>query len=527
MLKRRTPTKTSLLSQATTEGEEYLLHFSSCSRLIRVTAYCLRFIHNAKTKQQLQEASPTLTSTELRTARNALIRKTQAQYFSAEVRALTGIAALPKNSTLLPLHLILDEEGLLRLGGRLALAALPYSEKHPLILPKDSALTQLLIEYAHQQTLHGGRQLTLSFLLRIFWIIHAKAAKRSVLKGCVRCARFESRPKAQLMGCLPTYRVEEARPFLRSGVDYAGPLNIRTSKGRGQRAYKGYLCILVCMAIKAVHIEIASNLTSAAFLAAYKRFVARRGRCAELHSDNGTNFHGADAELQRLFKEVSTLSGISQHLENDGTKWSFIPPGAPHFAGLWEAAVKAAKRHFRRIIGKATLTYEELSTLTSQVEACLNSRPLFVPSSDASDLPAITPAHYLIGSTLVAPPEPYDVKDNYLSPLNRWVLITKMGNQFWHSWRHDYLHTLQQRTKWREHSKNLSVGDVALVVNENTPPTRWPLGQITATLPGIDGLVRVVEIRTANSVIKRPTAKVCRLPVFNESSTEKEYQDNE
>ena len=221
---------------------------------------------------------------------------------------------------------------MLRLGGRLALAALPYPE-HSIILPKNSTLTRLPIEHAHRQTLHGGRQLTHSYLLRCYWIIHAKAAIRTVVKNCVRCARFETRPKPQLMGGLPHYRIEEARPFLRSGVDYAGPLSIRTSKRRSQRAYKGYICIFVCLATKAVHVEIASDLTSAAFLAAYKRFVACRGRCAELYGDNGNNFHGADAELQRLFKEASTQEGVAQYMENDGTKWRYNPPGASHFGG--------------------------------------------------------------------------------------------------------------------------------------------------------------------------------------------------
>ena len=140
--------------------------------------------------------------------------------------------------------------------------------------------------------------------------------------------------------------MEEARPFLHSGADYAGPLSIRTWKGRGQRAYKGYICIFVCLATKAVHVEIASDLTSGAFLAAYRRFVARRDRCAkQLYSDNSTNFHGANAALQRLFKDACTQEGIAQYMENDGTKWRYIPPGAPYFGGLWEAAVTSTKRH--------------------------------------------------------------------------------------------------------------------------------------------------------------------------------------
>ena len=401
---RRAAKKTTLVSQ--TINEEYLLRFSTYSGLLRVTTYSLRFLHYSKVHRRQQGPLIHLSSKQLIKSRNVLIKKVPEALFSAEVKAQKDGLSLPKTSSLLLLRPFIDDDGLLRLAGRLTHSALPYAEKHPIMLPKDSAFTKLLINYAHQQTLHDGRQLTHSYLLHAFWVIHAKVAIRSTLKNCVRCTRFEARPKPQLMGDLPPQRIEEARPFLHSRVDYAGPINIHTTKGRGHRAYKGYICIFVCLAIKAVHIEIASDLTTAAFLAAYKRFVARRGRCAELLSDNGTNFRGADAELSRLFKEASTPQGVAQHLENDGTTWNYIAPGTPHFGGLWEAAVKSTKWHLHKVIGETTLTYEELSTLTAQVEACLNSRSLYVPSSDARDLPAITPAHYLIGTALTAPPEP-------------------------------------------------------------------------------------------------------------------------
>ena len=209
------------------------------------------------------------------------------------------------------------------------------------------------------------------------------------------------------MGSLPASRLQPSRPFLKSGVDYAGPLMLRTAKGRGHKSYKGYIAVFVCLCTKAVHLEVVSDLTSSTFIASFRRFVSRRGHCAELLSDNGTTFRGADGELQSLFKAASAFYGeVSATLAMDGTKWSFIPPYSPHFGGLWEAAVKSAKYHLRRVIGDHTLTYEETATLLCQVEACLNSRPLTPMSDDPSDLTSLTPGHFLVGEPLISIPEP-------------------------------------------------------------------------------------------------------------------------
>ncbi|KMQ83026.1 hypothetical protein RF55_21149 [Lasius niger] len=152
------------------------------------------------------------------------------------------------------------------------------------------------------------------------------------------------------------------------------------------------------MASRAVHLEAVTDLTTDSFLAAFKRFQARRGHCARLLSDNATNFRGADRELRALFNAASDFyEDCRSQLAQDGTEWRFIPPSAPHFSGLWEAGVKATKHHLRRVLGEQLLTYEKLATLLCQVEACLNSLPLHPLSSDPSDLTALTPGHFLIG----------------------------------------------------------------------------------------------------------------------------------
>jgi len=184
---------------------------------------------------------------------------------------------------------------------------------------------------------------------------------------------------------------------------------------------------------------VASDYTSEAFLAAFRRFTSRRGICSEVYSDCGTNFVGASRELREMF-HASSADGrrIAQITASDGIKWKFNPPAARHFGGLWEAAMKSVKYHLRRIIGETTLTFEEMSTFLAQVEACLNSRPLRALSDDPDDLTALTPGHFLIGAPLLAVPEP-SLVDRVDNSLSRWQLLQRMRDHYWKRWSQEYL----------------------------------------------------------------------------------------
>lgn len=237
------------------------------------------------------------------------------------------------------------------------------------------------------------------------------------------------------MGQLPSARATISKPFYKTGVDYAGPINIRTTKGRGHRSYKGYIYLFVCMVTRAIHLEAVSDLTSEGFLAAFKRFVARRGHCAEVYSDNGTNFVGAARELKVLFvgERASVVSEVAENLAANGTTWHFIPPHAPHFGGLWEAGVKSAKHHLRRVVGNNTLTFEELSTVLAQIEACLNSRPISQISSNAADPIPLTPGHFLVGEPPVLVPD-HNYEEANVGLLKRWQITQRMVQHFWRRW---------------------------------------------------------------------------------------------
>ncbi|XP_022834488.1 uncharacterized protein LOC111362158 [Spodoptera litura] len=487
--------------------------YSSLSRLVRVVAYCKRFLQSLKLRKANIKVAQYLSASEIHEALNVCIKQSQQQWFQAELIALKNKSPLEKSSSLYKLNVFIDQCGILRVGGRLRYSPLLDDTKHPVVIPHDSSLAKLIVADAHEKTFHGGQQLVLNFIRIKYWISRVKNIVRAHIRRCVPCIRYSATTNQQLMGELPACRVTPSKPFLNSGVDYAGPIHIRVSKGRGQRSYKGYICLFVCMATRAVHIEVVSDLTTEGFLAAFKRFVSRRGHCRHIWSDNGTNFVGAAKELQMLFNQQSSMyKDIAAALANSQTEWHFIPPHAPNFGGLWEAGVKSVKHHLKRVIGDSTLTFEELSTVLSQIEACLNSRPLSQGSSDPEDPVPLTPGHFLVGHPLVMVPD-YNYESVTVSTLRRWQLVQRMVQHFWRRWKQEYLTNFFQRHKWNVRKPDCKIGDVVLIKEDILPPAKWLYGRIVELHPGRDNLTRVVTVRCKGSMIKRPISKLCLLPV--------------
>ena len=158
-----------------------------------------------------------------------------------------------------------------------------------------------------------------------------------------------------------------------------------------------------------------------------------------------------------------------------------------------------------------------MSTLLAQIEACLNSRPLQALSDDPEDFAALTPGHFLIGSSLAAIPEPA-LLDQPVNRLSRWQALQKMRDHFWDRWSQEYLHTLAHRPKWLKADSDFSVGRLCLIRSENVPPTKWPLARIIRVHPGEEGRVRVVTLRTAATELTRPVVKIVLLPVSSDDS---------
>lgn len=312
------------------------------------------------------------------------------------------------------------------------------------------------------------------------------------------------------MGELPSIRVHATRPFIHSGVDYAGPFKMLTRGGRCRTVEKRYVAVFVCLSTRAVHLELSEDLSSRSFIEVFQRFTAIRGPCNKIYSDNGTNFVGAEGELRDMLHSWDGfLAGdMLRHLN---VEWVFNAPAAPHRGGLWEAAVRSMKHHLYRTVGAHAFAVEGFRTFLAKIGAILNSRPLVATTDDATDLVALTPGHFLCGGPMVQLMGEC-LHEMPLAELERWAQQQKLLQQFWHRWKEEYLMELQRRPKWAQLQKEIKVGDVVLISKEMTPPTMWKMGRIIKTHAGLDGIVRTATIKTAHGEYVRPIQRLCVLP---------------
>ena len=502
-----------------------LTNYSSFKRLQRVTAWILRFITNCRTERESVVRTPFLNTMELARSEKYWLTVSQMSTFPKEISTLNSKGDLPANSSLLSLRPFIDPDGLMRVGGRISKSKLKYDVIHPVILHGSHLITKLLIHYEHHRLLHAGPTLVCSSISLRFHIINLRKTVQTITRACITCRRHAAKPLTQLQGQLPPERVTPDSVFSRVGVDYAGPLNIKYGYVRKPTIVKAYVCVFVSLSIKAVHLELVSDLTTQSYIAALRRFIARRGYPSLIWSDNGTNFVGASNELNKMNHFLSHPHNNKKIIEfcaSEQIEWRFVPERSPHFGGLWEAAVKSMKTRLRRIVNdNVKLTFEEMSTVISQIESCLNSRPL-IPLSHTndegtSDVTVLTPGHFLIGCPLMALPDLTD-PNRSISSLRRWDLCQALVRHFWDTWSKEYIITLNKLTKWTNRSRNAQVGDIVLLKDETLFPTRWPLARITEVHPGKDDLVRVVTLKTEKGTYKRPITKIVVLiPQTNDS----------
>jgi hypothetical protein len=301
-------------------------------------------------------------------------------------------------SFLKTLHPFIDQEGLLKIGGRLQKSTLPYQAIHQVILPASHHFTKLIVSAEHIRLHYAGPQLLTASLRERYWIPRIRNLVKTVTHQCLTCYTFKAQASQHLMGELPAPRVQPSRPFFTTGVDYAGPISLRLESTRRKTITKGYVAIFVCLGTKAVHIEVVTSLTTEAFFAALRRFIARRRKPRTVYSDNGTNFQVAANQLHKIYtmlQSSSEMARVQDFLANEGCDWKFIPPHGPHLVGLWKAAVNSMKYHLRRTLGSHIATYEELSTPLAEIEACLNFRLLCTLSDHPFNQIYLSPDHFI------------------------------------------------------------------------------------------------------------------------------------
>jgi len=236
-------------------------------------------------------------------------------------------------------------------------------------------------------------------------------------------------------------------------------------------------------------------------------------------SDNASTYLSAAEELTELFQSQS----LKESLSKQGVNWQFIPKRAPWYGGFWERLIGLTKTTLKKVLGRASVDLTTLQTIIVEIEAILNDRPLTHVSSDVIDEEPLTPAHLLYGRRITALPHIRVEQDEILDPdynQNGNAEIQKKSKRlapllqhFWTRWRQEYLTSLREFHKTTGNNKAaVKVGDVILVHDEGSR-INWKLAVVQELLPGRDGHVRAVNIRTQGGTTNRPIAKLYPLEI--------------
>ncbi|GFW68730.1 integrase catalytic domain-containing protein [Trichonephila clavipes] len=314
---------------------------------------------------------------EIQNAEYFWLKCVQSEFYSAEILALKQNEQLRSSSEIKSLVPYLDENNLLRLTGRLLEADLCFGEKHPVILPRRCKFTELLVIREHERIGHCGVSATLTQLRKKYWIPKGRQLVKTMIRICLVCKKYSAKPANQLSGQLPRDRITQSPPFQVVGIDFTGAILVKDNQG----TRKSYVSLFTCAVTRAVHLELVSDMSTKCFLLALRRFLARRGNCKVIYSDNARTFKAAERELT-YFANILKDSEFQSFVADKGILWKFIVERAPWWGGFYERLVKTIKDPLRKILGRALLTFEELSTILSEVEVIVNHRPLTYVEND-------------------------------------------------------------------------------------------------------------------------------------------------
>ena len=487
-------------------GTSRFNRFSSWSSVKRAVASLIRVIKSFKERNQEHSRKPINhlpppSAAELERASEIVVKSVQKEAFTEEFKALSPSGeekTVPKSSNLLRLDPFLDPNGLLRVGGRLRNSTLEYQEKHPVLLPKGHHVSKLIIRHFHEKVHHQGRQITSGAVREAgYWVVGAHRMISSLIESCVTCKKLRGAILTQHMANLPSDRLETSPPFSNVGFDVFGPWEIATRRLRGGAANaKRWGLVFTCLSSRAIHIELLETMDASSFICALRRFLAIRGPVEKLRCDQGTNFVGGKSQLDDALSEMDQTR-IQRFTAEQGVVWIFNPPHASHFGGAWERQIGTIRRVLDAMlleIGRAQLTHELLVTLMAEVTGIVNSRPIATIPSDIDEPQPLTPAMLLTMKTRPLAPTPGHFVRQDLYARNWWRKAQYLADQFWVRWRKEYLQNLQNRTKWEKRERNLAVGDIVLVKEDNAHRNDWLLGKIIEVTPSSDGKVRRAKV---------------------------------
>ena len=361
---------------------------------------------------------------------------------------------------------------------------------------------RLRLEHLHKNHYHQGVDYLRALVQQRFAVVKLRTTLRTIVSRCVTCRKRRAETLTPMMSDLPRERLAfKEPPFSNKGIDYSGPFFVWVKQSTEKRW--GFL--FTCLTTRAVHFEVVPSMDTSSCVMGIERFCARRGTPSVIWSDNGTNFVASENEL------MYNINNWNQQVLNDALlkkriKWKFNPPSAPHHGGVWERVVRSFKHVFYAVLGNRRLTDEILSTTFGLVEQCLNARPITAASTDATDLDALTPNHFLLGTPSFTLPTHFQAEIDHRK---RYVRAQAYSDAIWNRWLKEYVPTLNFRSKWMTTSnRELKTGDLVWIVEPTTPRGHYPLARVVKLNYGADSVARSAEVKTSSGNLPRPIVKL-------------------
>lgn len=464
--------------------------FSCIDKLYGVTAQLFKVASIAR-------RSPLTRLECLSRARLYWLKSEQSVHFSDEIKFLqsSGTGVVPP--LVRDLNLFLDDSGLVRCRGRLSKCNhISYDVAYPILISRNSYLAKLKILNCHLRCKHMGPTSTLNTLRNSgYWLPRPRPLIKSILKECILCKRFNSLsfryPKpTDYLGS----KVNFVKPFENVGVDFTGHFNVKL----GTEYSKMYLVIFTCLSIRAVHLELVPNMSTASFLSAFLRFTSRFGLPKTLYSDNAPSFKQAAEILNDSSKDSPFVEFLNRNL----IKHVRIPLYSAWFGSAWERLIKVVKSCLYKTIGRSKIEYFSFFTILADVQNAVNNRPLTY--FDAADLsqPIITPNSFLmVGSscdsvTFGASSSEFD-RPSQSDLISTLQTREDVLDEFRDLWYQQYLLSLRETSKdvyqpiWED---KIKIGDIVLISSPIKPRPLWSLGRVTKLFTGADGKTRSVEL---------------------------------
>lgn len=491
-------------------GEEnpillYLSRYNNYHKIVRLVAKINKAVQLLKPRLFGGEGPITtgrpLTLADIDRAENTLLRMVQKEKYPQEIEELENRRTRPARAWTTNLNVFIDPNGVMRIGGRIHNAfQLKFERRHPIVFPRSHFLRALIFT-VHEDNGHCHNNVLEGVIQDKFWVTNLIKDVRAVIRACYLCRRMKMETHKQILSDLPQQRLSFAKPFMYVSCDFAGPFEIRYYEhAKKTTLQKTWVVVFSCVSTLMCHIELVESYDTAGFLAAFRRYTARRGMCVEMMSDNGPQLLRA----KRVFDEMEWyehFDEIKETLQKMHVRWVTIPARTPHQGANHEKVVKLLKHYIHRIPDLTKLTARTFTDILIQAEGMINSRPICRITKDTGKYNVICPSHFLIQRPItMLPPLPRAILDLKKPMGKRFQQVNEEIDEIHDVVLNSYFRELNSRYYWNTPQPNIMLNDLVVLHDyrkgkKRAHVARWPIAEVVKVYSDKYGSVRAARVR--------------------------------